>query len=130
MSLYLGTTPIADGASTALLAGKADVDLSNITQTAKNNIIRCGLPDYSAGISITSGYSAIGMGFIFVSMDGASHDTNEILINNTRIAYSRCFNVYQEAPVMVQIPVDVGDTITWSGTSDVIAIYYPMKGDL
>lgn len=32
MSLYLGTTPIADGASTALLANKADVDLSNCTK--------------------------------------------------------------------------------------------------
>ena len=32
MSLYLGTTPIADGASTALLATKAGVDLSNCTK--------------------------------------------------------------------------------------------------
>ena len=30
MSLYLGDTPIADGASTALLATKADTDLSNV----------------------------------------------------------------------------------------------------
>jgi len=29
MSIYLGTTPIADGASTALLAGKADTNLGN-----------------------------------------------------------------------------------------------------
>lgn len=32
MSLRLGNTLIADGASTALLAGKADVDLSNCTK--------------------------------------------------------------------------------------------------
>jgi hypothetical protein len=29
MSIYLGTTPLADGASTALLAGKADTNLGN-----------------------------------------------------------------------------------------------------
>ncbi len=29
MSIYLGETPIADGASTALLAGKADTNLEN-----------------------------------------------------------------------------------------------------
>ena len=34
MSLFLGTSPIADGASTALLAGKADTDLKNATPTS------------------------------------------------------------------------------------------------
>lgn len=34
MSIYLGTTPLADGASTALLAGKADTNLGNTIPTA------------------------------------------------------------------------------------------------
>jgi len=38
MSIYLGTTPIADGASTALLSEKANVSLNNLSSGLSNTI--------------------------------------------------------------------------------------------
>lgn len=118
------------GLNASLFNGKMDLDMSNMNPSpiAKETIVGFGMPKYNAMISITSGYSVQTKGFVFVSMNGTSHVTNSISINGTEIAMSQAANQYQEAPVMVQIPVDVGDIITWSGTSSVIALYCPMKG--
>lgn len=124
-------TDLNGKASLTDLNGKASTDLSNTSNIAssfKSDSVGWGLPKYSALVSISSGYTATSKGFIFVSMNGTGHNTNSININGTRIAYSEATNAYQEAPVMVQIPVDSGDKITWSGTSSVIALFCPAKG--
>ncbi|MBO7735316.1 MAG: hypothetical protein J6S67_22310 [Methanobrevibacter sp.] len=124
-------TDLNGKASLTDLNGKASTNLSNTSNIAssfKSDSVGWGLPKYSALVSISSGYTATSKGFIFVSMNGTGHNTNSININGTRIAYSEATNAYQEAPVMVQIPVDSGDKITWSGTSSVIALFCPAKG--
>lgn len=56
MSLYLGNTPIADGASTALLAGKADVDLTNVNSSGTSLASGWAMPS-SRYIDLTLGAS-------------------------------------------------------------------------
>lgn len=56
MSLYLGDTPIADGASTALLATKADVDLGNINNTGTSKGASWAMPS-GTSVALTMGAS-------------------------------------------------------------------------
>ena len=73
MSLYLGTTPIADSASNALLAGKANVNLSNASNTGIAAIAYYGMPS-STLENLTLGasgstYTAPANGFLFLSKE-------------------------------------------------------------
>ncbi|MDY3907269.1 MAG: hypothetical protein SOZ42_01270, partial [Candidatus Enterosoma sp.] len=118
------------GIKAETINNKADLDLNNINPnaSAKSTIVGWGMPDYSAGITIPSGYIANRKGLATVSMNGTAHVTNSIYINGIRIGYAAATNQYQESPVSVQIPLDVGDTITWVGTSEVTAMFFPFKG--
>lgn len=109
----------------------ANTDLSNVTNVSsvfKENSAGWGIPDYSAGITITSGYIANRKGLATVSMNGADHVTNSVYINGIKIGHSAATNAYQEASVNAQISLDVGDKISWGGTSQVIAMFFPYKG--
>lgn len=83
MSLYLGTTPIADGASTALLSSKADVDLSNVNASGTSLASGWSMPS-SRYIDLTLGasgatYTAPANGWLFFSK-GATAANQEVYI--------------------------------------------------
>ncbi|MDD4556208.1 MAG: hypothetical protein PHE89_02615 [Alphaproteobacteria bacterium] len=112
------------------LTNKADKDLDNTipSQAFKEQSVGWGMPDYSAGITITSGYTATQKGLATVGMDGSNHITSSVYINGIKIGHSTAGNQYQEASVNAQIPLDVGDEISWTGTQQVIAMFFPFKG--
>ena len=115
-------------AGQAKFDAKANTDASNFTATGKQTVVGWGMPDYSAGVTITSGYTATQKGLATVSMDGTDHNTNTIYVNDVKIGFSSAENHYQEAPVNTQLSLDVGDKIRWTGTQSVIAIFFPYKG--
>lgn len=56
IQLFNGTTDEAVATCTGVLADVADLkDMSNITATGKEAVVGWGMPDYSAGVTITSG---------------------------------------------------------------------------
>ena len=115
-------------AGQAKFDAKANTDASNFTATGKETVVGWGMPDYSAGVTITSGYTATQKGLATVSMNGSDHTTNTIYVNDVKIGFSYAGNDYQEAPVNTQLSLDVGDKIRWTGTQSVIAIFFPYKG--
>lgn len=117
MTIYLGTTPIADSGN-----NKADVDLSNMnpTQTVKNTIVGWGMPDFSAGVSFSGTITLNCDALVFAtaagggSWVGAGFRANGVLIyNSSAYACTACCCVAK------------GSTVERvEGTCS----YYPLKG--
>ena len=81
------------GLNSELFNGKADVDLSNISasQSAKNEIVGWGMPDYTSAISVPGTCNSLANAFIAPS-DGILYfytwvsNTSGVYINNTYMA--------------------------------------------
>ena len=127
VQLATGTTDEALITATSALQQIAN-KVDKTSKTDIETVVGWGIPDYSAGITITSGYTAPQKGLATVSMNGANHVTNNIYVNDINICYSSAGNQYMESPINAQISLDVGDKITWTGTQDVIAMFFPFKG--
>ena len=126
MSLYLGTTPIADGASTALLAGKADIDLSNLNNTGTATGAGLALPsdtydDLTLGASGAT-YTAPANGyfnFYGLSAQQAGGVQFESSVNGMYVGSQTS---YASGLLNLLLPVKKGDVITfvyWNGTPTV-----------
>ena len=111
-----------------VLSDVAELKGADFDQSAKEKIVGWGIPDYSAGITITNGYIADRKGLATVSMDGSNHVTSSVYINGIKIGHSSAGNQYQESSVNAQISLDLGDKISWEGTQQVIAMFFPYKG--
>ena len=106
------------------LNGKADADLSNInaSQSVKNTIVAWGIPDYSAGVSISSPYTVTTLGLV-VCRDSATPGWAEISVNGEQFENAMSGNVY--GAFFAAVFVDVGDTVTIVNGN---ATFYPLKG--
>ena len=114
------------GLNAELFNGKLDTDLSNMnaSQTAKETIIGWGMPDYTAGITISTGsYTPQIDGLIIVS--GGNNNTNKYIDVNGARAASAYVNSTTSTDIIAF--VQKGDTIAIIGTG-VEVYFYPLKG--
>lgn len=96
------------------LNGKLDTSLSNISQTGITNLISHNMPDYSAGISFSSGYVATQnfKGYAETGTNGGS-----VLVNGQVVLK------YGTAGCGSQFDVPNGATITTTGTFTSMVLY-------
>lgn len=125
-SAFISVDDTVETSEVELLDIVASKDLSNITptQTVKNEIIGWGMPDYTAGIAISTGsYTPPSDGLIRV--EGGNNSTNKYIdVNGARAA-----NAYVNSTTSTDIIafVQKGDTIAIVGTG-VDVYFYPLKG--
>ena len=109
------------------LNGKADVDLSNInaSSSAIENITNWIVPDYSAGITITSPYTCPSNGFYLTGGTTAAPYSASITRNNvTTPLYT--LSTYGTDSLVILYPVKKGDILTFSSSQP--NLFYPMEG--
>lgn len=116
------------------LNGKADVDLSNVTSTGKETVVGWGMPDYSAGIDITSYNSANNKftapcdGIITVAYLSTNTSAYLPYINNLQ------FGSYNQSAIVNHItqPINKWDTFFCTGIHSQVGSgcnkFYPFKG--
>lgn len=108
------------------LNGKMDSDMSNMSasQSAKNTIVGWGLPDYSSGISISTGsYTPPSDGLIRVS--GGNNVINKYIDVNGARAAQAFVNSTTSTDIIAF--VQKGDSVAITGTG-VDVYFYPLKG--
>ena len=120
-------------AGQAILNGKANTDASNFTATGKQTVVGWGMPDYTAGISITSYKSAnnkftapcdgiITVAYLTTNASGLPY------INDSQ------FGSYNIGEVVVDItqPINKGDTFFCATINNQAGSgcnkFYPLKG--
>ena len=92
------------------LNGKADRDLSNLSSTGITSIIDALMPDYSAGISFTSGYVTTRRYIGYAKGNGT------VKVNNVEVYSSASGEGHQ-------FTVPNGATLTTTGTFTTLALY-------
>lgn len=112
------------------LNGKADVDLSNInpTQNVKNTIVGWGMPDYSAGVTVsTTPFIAPYDGVIGFYQTAEVNDELSINVNGTTIV--RKINAgYSGLGFSGTILVSKNDTISVNSLAKISTMFFPLKG--
>lgn len=115
------------GINSELFNNKADIGLGNISQTGKNKAISWGIPDYSAGISVssydlTSGYTAPCKGVLMGGVNPNGEVT--ITVNGKVVWYA------YEYITPVYIPVNTNDVVKIGAVDGEKnnAVFYPFKG--
>lgn len=93
---------------------------TGFSDAGRQAIVGWGMPDYSAGVSIASGYVAAVTGVAFVCPNGATDGA--IYVNGIQIGRSQANN--QDVST-VTVPLFSGDTITWSG--NLTAVVFPCR---
>ena len=106
------------------VAGKAEKDLSNAqpAQSFKDACLQWTVPDYTAGISITSEYVAPKAGFIGLSQL-LYNSRSSLSINNVAIYGASVSQVW--TVLDITFPVAKGDVITFSNIG---VTFYPCRG--
>lgn len=121
------------------LNGKADTDLSNInaSQSAKNEIISWGMPDYSAGKDVSSAtiHTATVDGYVFAQAQSTSggngghvdiYDKNGTLIKSWNYVGAELTQTYSYSAFMCPIPK--GYSYNVHGGVNIVIQFYPAKG--
>lgn len=105
------------------LAGRATTDMNNITSTGKETVVGWGMPDYTAGISLTgisSPYVAPADGIIYFERNLGSLTINgTAYVGGSNQTYSSYSNT---------ILVNKGDSLSWTNSTPYAGTFYPMKG--
>ena len=121
------------GLNAELFNGKAGVDLDNVSANGKATAVGWGLPDYTAGVSISSGYVATQKCWLhaYTSGDGANNQSGEgiVYVNNVRVVGARVTSWSYQTTNEIMVPLDVGDVVTsytLRGTANMKI--FPMKG--
>lgn len=124
------------------LNGKADVDLSNInaSQSAKNEIVSWGMPDYASGItcSVSLGveqtYTAPSNGIITYSLTAYDMGKAYLKINEQQVQWAKAYVNPDFNSITGSILVSKNDIIKYfSEYNNAVyntqnIIFYPMKG--
>ena len=139
--LVSGTNIKTINSATILGAGNikvANTALDNISLSGKNNAIKWGMPDYSAGVSVpipgSTPYTIPSSGYISVLASGSYMNGLSLYINGTKVfEFGDDLNSYTKE-VSGIFPVSNGDTLTSEnyrsgGPYENITItLYPCKG--
>lgn len=114
---------------------KATTDLSNVASVAssfKEQSVGWGMPDYTAGISISSGHEATESGWVISNIYsdwGTSSANGRLLINGIIVSanYHSLGGAGKGHNNVFIVPISKKDVVTYTGNvSDVI--FYPCKG--
>ena len=111
------------------MSSRLDLETSNISQAGKNNIMNMLMPDYSSGITVTSGYEAVFYAYVVAYGAASNQQHARFYVNNELVGYNwngaqggqdgYCYRVY----------ISPGDVITWEGTLTPATVkVYPLKG--
>lgn len=114
------------------LTTRVDLDISNLSSDGKKNILSYGMPDYSAGINITSSlhtnksYTAPQKGVLFNAMIATNN--TDIKINGNSIGIRKYSSYGNWIPTPYYL--DAGDIFSVSGWIDSNggAYFFPLKG--
>jgi hypothetical protein len=111
---------------------KADTNSSNFTQTGKETIVGWGIPDYTAGISVSLPYTATQKCCLYITLSKLAEQTStaEVYINGIKItsAYTSANNQWRESTTVV-VYMDIGDEITTNSTNAIYdSVKFPLKG--
>ena len=93
----------------------------------KSEIVSWGMPDYSAGVSVTSlPYTAINTGYIYIEQQNDAR----ITVNNVNVAFNfQHVSVSNSQNIGFLLPVCKNDTISSTITDRATnIIFYPLKG--
>lgn len=108
---------------------KTDIDLSNATpsQAFKEQAVSWGMPDYTKGFTITSGYTAVMNGICILMNSAGPTGVLTAFINGSLAAV---FGSTSTNDRTIQLFLNKGDIVTWTGGSGGNQIYkfYPLKG--
>lgn len=120
------------GLNATLFNGKVDLDLENIPSVSKQKIISWGMPDYSAGESITlatdSPYTVQKDGFIVACDVSGGTGTCYLKINDTNVGKSDVTNYYIYR-INAVYPVNKNDILsTEKNINNGTLTFYPCKG--
>lgn len=130
------------GITASTINAKMDVDASNATATGKSSIVGWGMPDYSAGVTISTTVNTVysptkdGIFILTVSQDNASVSCHvQILDSSDNILISDIGNEchYQAswgsvASIVLPLPKGNKIKITKVDGSNKFCAFYPMKG--
>lgn len=108
---------------------EADIESTETnTNNLKTDIYTNGfLPNYSAGVSITSGYTATGNGWVYFEGNGGGGVKRGYVNGEKVFLSSQGVNYHQPCGAMVLI--GKGDVVTTSGGFGAL-IFYPCKGGI
>ena len=119
------TITVNNGIITAVLTGKADVDLSNATPV--NSFYGLFMPDYSAGVSISAAYTCPSAGIVIALSPGTS-SVRSFWVNGIRVgAYTAATGSAATPYDGTSFLVSANDVVT---STDYIGEinFYPLKG--
>ena len=107
---------------------KLKLNLDNATAETKNGITTWGLPNYTAGISFGSGYTAPRNGVIRVRATANNSNSWDAAYINGVEVYSFKHNDGYAMTVDSIIPISKGDVVTTNSNRFDVLIFYPLKG--
>lgn len=124
------------------LAGKANTDMDNITATGKETVVGWGMPDYNAGVTISSGYTTTKKGVIYCTgyYGGRGGSGGEGYCwckvgNSPQFLVAGSINATEGKPrSSLFIDINVGEACTFgmvnegNASGSVSATFYPLKG--
>lgn len=116
------------GITTAQLNAKVDLDLDNMTPsaTAKETIVGWGIPDYTAGVAISTGYVAVSNGMVKIVRGGGSGGVS--LRVDGVVADGNYSNTTNEGGCLIAF-VKKGSTVTWdTGNISDTPTFFPCVG--
>ena len=114
---------------------KATTDLSNVSSVAssfKEQSVGWGMPDYTAGISISSGHEATESGWVISNIYsdwGTSSANGRLLINGIIVSanYHSAGGAGKGHNNVFIVPISKKDVVTYTGDVSNV-IFYPCKG--
>lgn len=119
-------TDINIGAITEAINDKADRDGGNLTATGKENIVALGMPDYTAGVSVSTGtFTAQNDGFLI----GFCYNKSSIItIKKEGVDITQVYsNSNYQSSGSITFPVSKNESYALT-ISDCSLTFYPCKG--
>lgn len=124
-SKYPSNKAVQSAISNIDLSAKANTSLNNITATGKQTAVAWGMPDYSAGISGKSPYTAPKDGFFVASILVSGTGTTIKVDNKDVILAGSSGGTTVE--VGCPVPISKGSVVNGSVRNSNVT-FYPMKG--
>lgn len=127
------TNAVSSGGVYAALGGKANIDASNFDTTGKNTVVGWGLPDYSSGVDVSSGYTATAKCWLnaYAEANGGKNTPGAayVYVNGAEVVNTYVTQWSYTERDRNMVPLEVGDVVTSSSSAGATHMtIYPMKG--
>ena len=117
-----------NGATGAVTGVVKSVNGVNADATGNVDAVSFMLPDYSAGVAISSGYKAPSAGVVSISLMADGNTTITLSINGIQMSKMVSGTNYYSPMISFDSLVSKDDTITWSAKYVQNANFFPLKG--